>query len=453
MTNEQTELTEFPTISIWSILSQNMSVIVGQALWAIYVLSDTFFLSQLGGDAIYEYSFVQSINILITSMMVGMMQSFLIFGPRDLFVGDCKKYQTTFISILALVFLVSLLLQSLLAGALVWLSATTDMIPQQASVYAVHVIPGMVLLALVGVLRFKFIVENARGLFILLSAAACVFKFGAIAVLLQFPDFVPERPEVKLTLLQVGVAVLILIVAYVLALFSHAIRLSEVIAKDVRPRMSSLLVVGVPIGIVVCVEYLTFSSAQYIVSLKYPQDAEYFALAMQLLLAIEIIAVALAQVVTTRFAATADRGQAHLMSLSRLSGGIALVVLAGFGLAIAAAAPWLAGYIYASDPTKGAVHVQRLTDNFYIVAGIQVLLGGVVVLAGMLRGLGDIKRPLVLLFLNYGVLGVGTIVVLINITDLREFAAWIGIGVCLVSSIAFLSVRLVNQIKDDIHDD
>ena len=108
------------------------------------------------------------------------------------------------------------------------------------------------------------------------------------------------------------------------------------------------------------------------------------------------------------------------------------------------------------DPSvEKTLTVQAFAIELLILAGIFQISDGLQVTAvGALRGLKDVKIPLVICGLSYWVVGLGAATYLTFYTDLRHEGLWIGFvlgltvaGVSLATRFMMLSTRVVHDME------
>ena len=86
--------------------------------------------------------------------------------------------------------------------------------------------------------------------------------------------------------------------------------------------------------------------------------------------------------------------------------------------------------------------VLQIASKLLIIAGIFQLFDGIqAVVLGALRGMQDVNKPALIIFLSYGLIGFPTSYFLGFYTSLSVVGIWIGLMVGLFSSSLFLFLR------------
>ena len=89
--------------------------------------------------------------------------------------------------------------------------------------------------------------------------------------------------------------------------------------------------------------------------------------------------------------------------------------------------------------------VLRISSKLLIIAGVFQLFDGIqAVVLGALRGMQDVNKPALIIFLSYGLIGFPTSYFLGFYTNLSVIGIWIGLMTGLFSSSLFCSLLLLS---------
>lgn len=453
-------MTQVPTqsglnSSFLTFLSANLIAVFGQILSGLAGFLDIYFVTRVGQDTLTTYSFLNGWNIIGIAFLGGVMQSFLIIGGRNIGTGNRIAFGMSFQAALIMTALTSLAVQSAVALVILsqgWLTAKT---PPDVLTLALILIPGSIFSALTVILRMRAIVLAQMGLFIAIPALAICVKLAAIALYLNGWLDLGQNGVLAVGAIFTATTGLTLLLALALTLvrggrqdFRKNVPMAEITG------MAKLLVfIGMQIGIVVAVELAVLGLGQLIVWFLFPERSGAFGVAVQLVILIETVAVALSQVATVVVATAISAGRDRVLAVIRSGLGISVaihgLILAGLILT----APMLAPLLLAHDSVGDPEQLATMAHHIVMVAAVQFLMGVVIQLAAILRGIGDISRPVLLVTVNYLGVGLGSSALLLQYSTLREDAVWAGIILSLISSVIALAIRIKSRLQNGVEND
>jgi MATE family multidrug resistance protein len=207
-----------------------------------------------------------------------------------------------------------------------------------------------------------------------------------------------------------------------------------------RPRFTRLLRLGLPIGATLAFEVTIFNAAGLVMGTLGTPELAAHTIALQIAALSFMVPMGLSQAATIRVGHGVGRGDPGGVARA---GWTAFVLGTGFmalmGLVMLVAPnPLVGAFLDASNPANAVVIGHALTFLGF-AALFQVVDGAQAVGAGMLRGLGDTRIPM--LYAAFGYWGVGAPlgVVLAYATPLRGSGVWIG----LATGLAVVSVLML----------
>ena len=207
-----------------------------------------------------------------------------------------------------------------------------------------------------------------------------------------------------------------------------------------RPRFTRLLRLGLPIGATLAFEVTIFNAAGLVMGTLGTPELAAHTIALQIAALSFMVPMGLSQAATIRVGHAVGRGDPGGVARA---GWTAFVLGTGFmalmGLVMLVAPnPLVGAFLDASNPANAVVIGHALTFLGF-AALFQVVDGAQAVGAGMLRGLGDTRIPM--LYAAFGYWGVGAPlgVVLAYATPLRGSGVWIG----LATGLAVVSVLML----------
>jgi MATE family multidrug resistance protein len=210
------------------------------------------------------------------------------------------------------------------------------------------------------------------------------------------------------------------------------------------PRFSAMLRIGVPAGLMVLSECSLFSGAAFMIGQFGAAPLAGHAVALQCATVTFMIPLGISQAATVRVGLALGRGDET---------AIAQATGASLGLGVIVAAPaaltfWILGreltgmFLELGDPVNGPT-IGFAVSYLAVAALFQLVDGGQVIAAGVLRGLNDTRAPMLIAIACYLGLGFGTAGLLGFHYDLGGVGVWLGLALGLAAACAALCWRIV----------
>jgi len=237
-------------------------------------------------------------------------------------------------------------------------------------------------------------------------------------------------------LLAVGLALVIA--------FDRQFRRFHLFGRWWRPdgkRLGTLVLLGLPIGLMMAFEGAVFGAAAYLMGLIDADSIAAHAIALQIAAITFMVPMGVGQAATIRVGLAL--GREDRAGIGR-AGWTAFVIGVGF-MGLMAVAMWLAPRPLMTlflDDVPANARVIGLGVSFLAVAAIfQIVDGAQVVGAGMLRGLHDTRVPMIFAFVGYWGIGIGVGVWLAFVSGWAGVGIWTG----LAAGLAFVAVLMLDR--------
>jgi multidrug resistance protein, MATE family len=439
--------------SVGEIIAANAAAISAQILVALSGFMETYFVASLGIGPLAQFSYVAGFNIIGAALLGGLMQSFLIIGGKNLGEANTAAFGVTLRASFWLALIATLATQTTIMVIIVL--QTGFAAPASGGLIGLVLVmaPGLVLSALTLVYRLNALIQRRIGLFIAITATSFVFKLAGFLYFFNYaPGLYGQFP------MQLGAALLLtsassLAVAWFLSRKSAGTDGTPKALSDgvgTADRMRLLFAIGIQIGLVIAVELAVLAGAQLMVWHESPVKGALFGIAVQLILLIETVAVAAGQVTTLLVAVASAEKSVSLARTGQISIAITTVLHSAIATAMFFAAPWIAHTVVPGSTVLSPQDLALLENYIRYAAAAQLLLGMVISMAAVLRGVGDVTSPLTLIALNYLGLGLGLGALLLFATSLRDHGMWIAILVSLLVSCLTLAWRVNGKFREVI---
>jgi MATE family multidrug resistance protein len=206
------------------------------------------------------------------------------------------------------------------------------------------------------------------------------------------------------------------------------------------PRFSRLLRLGLPIGATLAFEVTIFNAAGLVMGTLGTPELAAHTIALQVAALSFMVPLGISQAATIRVGHGVGRGdpagvaRAGWTAFAMGTGFMACMAL----VMLAVPGPLVGAFLDATNPANAVVIGHALTFLMF-AALFQVVDGAQAVGAGMLRGLGDTRVPMLYAALGYWGVGAPLGLVLAYATPLRGSGVWIG----LASGLAVVAVLML----------
>ena len=220
------------------------------------------------------------------------------------------------------------------------------------------------------------------------------------------------------------------------------LRLSAGLFRPAWTGFAALWRLGLPIGVSLLLETGMFSVAAVMIGRFDAASLAAHAIALQVAALTFMMPLGLAQAATVRVGRAS--GAADALGIRRagwaaLGLGIAIMTVSAAVL-ICAPHPIIGLFVDRAEP--GSRAVETIAATLLAVAGLfQIADGAQVVLAGMLRGLGDVRAPMLIAGVGYWGIGLPLAALLAFALDLRATGVWIGMTAGLFTVATLLLLR------------
>ena len=175
----------------------------------------------------------------------------------------------------------------------------------------------------------------------------------------------------------------------------------------------AILVLGIPIGFVLFSEYVIFAGAGLFMGVLGADELAAFSVTLQWIAVFYMLPVGFSHAATTRVSLAI--GQKNTQSIKQ-------VLIASIGLVIVYGFICLVGIIIFDEPLVRLLLTEKLEQNRTVVeqatvfmgwaAVLQLVNGLIVVCAGIMRGFRETRTPMLLVFMFYWILGLGSVLLL-----------------------------------------
>lgn len=207
------------------------------------------------------------------------------------------------------------------------------------------------------------------------------------------------------------------------------------IVKSDRRYIGPTIKLGIPTGLVFFSEYLIFSFGNSLLSSMSTTAVVAFGIAVSWLNLMYMFPVALSQVITepiSRYFAMGNMDKVRELSKTVLA-TLFLYNAACIGV-ILLCKKWMIHFIVADNMTPSLF---KLSEKYmYLMAIVIFLYNFIVVLGGILRGFGDVKTPLVMMFVMYWGVGIGGTILFTHFTGVYGVL----LGMCFGFFLTYLGI-------------
>ncbi|GLU33367.1 hypothetical protein WKR88_24890 [Trinickia caryophylli] len=435
--------------SVASALTESAAALVAQLSITLLGFMDAYFMAKLGVETLATMSYVTGFVILVNASFGGALQAFLIVGGGRLGSGDKPGFSHTARAAMRAGMLLCGVAYLTILAAISLLSSISSSAPRGALVLVVLLAPGILLNAACLVFRLKAMLLKAPAVLVAMSLSLVVAKFIALTLIFHLHPFSDHYPLAALAGSSFASALVCLAASWALDRWRFVqINLHRSDARAVAAFVKRIIVIGLPIGAVIVLEMSVLGIGQMIQTLLGVRFGAAFGLVIQFVLLAQTVAVALGQVTTIHVSIACnmrDRGalaqavKIGVMSTALLHGVIAVATMAAPGAIIELILP--------QRLTADAALVDTLAGYLRYGAVCQLMLAMVVCLASILRGMDDLGHPIATIAINYLGLGVVLSAAVAYLTPLRDLGVWIGIAASLASSVTFLGLRVVGNVR------
>jgi multidrug resistance protein, MATE family len=192
--------------------------------------------------------------------------------------------------------------------------------------------------------------------------------------------------------------------------------------------LGSLVKLGIPVGFQLFSEVVAFNLSAIMMGWMGAQALAAHQIAIQCAATTFMFPLGLAQAVTVRIGHSLGKGKKHLIRIIGFGGiGIAACVMTGFALILGFFGHWIAAGF------TGDIEVIEIAALLLVVAGAFQLVDGIQVTAmGALRGIADVRIPMLLAYLFYWVVALPVGYMCGFRLGMGPVGIWIGLAVGLL---------------------
>jgi multidrug resistance protein, MATE family len=442
MTDHAQKIRTGHTVS--QVISTNASAVAAQILVALSGFMETYFVAYLGLGSLSQFSYVAGFNIIGAALLGGLMQSFLIVGGKNLGEANTPAFGLTFTAASWLAVIATLVTQS----AVLLIVSLQTQAGTKVAWLVLAMAPGIVLTSLSLVYRLRALIEQRTGLFLAITVSSFAAKLASFLLFFRYFGATDDAFVQSLGWAMFASGLLSLASAWFL-MRKHIAPTLQGNHTEIAERMKLLFAIGIPIGIVIAIELAVLAGAQLMVWHFSASQGALFGVAVQLILLIETIAVATGQVTTLLVAFAFGSKSQALAQTAKTSIGMTIMLHAVIAIAMYFGAAAIAQNIVPRSANLTAEDLTQLTTYIRYGACAQLLLGAVISLAAVLRGLGDVSSPVVLIAINYLGLGLGLGAFLLFATRLGDHGMWIAILASLLMSCLSLGWRVNSKLREE----
>ncbi|MBW4617007.1 MAG: MATE family efflux transporter [Desmonostoc vinosum HA7617-LM4] len=243
-----------------------------------------------------------------------------------------------------------------------------------------------------------------------------------------------------------------LMVVAVALLMRYRPRINRVVfwtkAQHFRPDLlRAILSLGLPIGFVLFSEHITFSGAGLIMGVLGTDQLAAFSITLQWIAVFYMLPIGFSHAATTRISLAIGQKDTQLIKqvfmtsigLATIYGLICLVAMIMFDQS-------MVSLLVKEDLEQNRTVVEQATVFMRWAAVLQLINGLIVVCAGILRGFRETKTPMLLVFVLYWILGLGSAIILS--TRFGSTGIWAGILFSFSVTLFGLILTLLSKMKD-----
>lgn len=428
-------------------LSQLNQIIIG--------MTDTIMMGWFGAEALAAGSLVNSLFLLLFLFFTGVLQATAPmmgaalgqFRLRDISSilnhGNYLAYAMTTIMVLF----------ALLIKPLLLLLGQQEQVAEIAQTYTYWLIPGFLPSLLLVVVR---VFLTTVGDVLLLGSVSLlgVFVNGLANYVLMLGAFGIPALGVAGSALSTSMTNTLMVVAVAL-LMRYRPRRDRVVfwtkAQHFRPHLvRAILSLGLPIGFVLFSEHIIFSGAGLIMGVLGTDKLAAFSITLQWITVFYMLPIGFSHAATTRISLAIGQKDTQLIKQA---------FMASIGLAIVYGLICLVAMIVLDQSMVSLLVKEDLDQNRTVVeqamvfmrwaAVLQLINGLIVVCAGILRGFRETRTPMLLVFILYWVLGLGSALLLG--TRFGSIGIWAGILISFSVTLFGLILELMSKMKDLPH--
>lgn len=435
--------------SVGSALTESGAALLAQMSVALLGFMDAYFMARLGVETLATVSYVAGFVILVNASFAGALQAFLIVGGGRLGSGDKAGFAAAARAAVLAGMLLGGVAHLVVLAAIAVLALLSSSAPHGALALAVLMTPGILLNAMCLVFRLKAMLLKAPAVLVTMSLVLVTAKFAALNVAFRAQPFSALHPFVALAFSSFASALICLLASWLLDRWRfRQINRHRADGRAVVALLKRILAIGLPIGAVIVLEMSVLGVGQMIQTLLGSRYGAAFGLVIQFVLLAQTVAVALGQVTTINVSIARSMGHRGALSQAVTIGVASTVLIHGLIAAVALVYPDALVALMLPHRLAGDLALTgTLTGYLRYGAVCQLLLAMVVCLASILRGMDDLNHPLTTIAINYIGLGVVCSAAIAYLTSLRDLGVWLGIAASLASSVTFLGLRVMNNIK------
>ena len=379
-------------------------IAASQLVQYLIVLTDIIMMAHLGGISLAVGLLINSVYVVIYITTFGLMQGMLPLASKAIATGDAVTFSNTVragfrTSLGAAVVLV---IAVALFGTELEFFGYPDEYAQESFSYIIYILPGYFLSIILIALRNVLISVGRTQHFALIAILSALLN-AVLNYAFAFGSFgFPTMGLAGIGLATSIVDLLLLVIFYTIA--KYALRgLNIPRSTQIRPAFQAILRIGIPTASIFFVETTMFSGILFVVGRSDPD----FLIALGLILQYETMAVmipiGLSQAVVQRSAvAAANAKDSPKMLPTIMWASLGLVVIY---LAMLATIQFGVGVNFPELLVVGTTlngSIQALLDNYQIYAfAIIACHSLVIVIAGILRGLEDVRSSMLTVIACY----------------------------------------------------
>lgn len=425
-------------------LSQLSQIIIG--------MTDTVMMGWFGAEALAAGSLVNSLFLLLFLFFTGVLQATAPMMGAAL--GQFRLRDISRIlnhgNYLAYIMTAFMVLFALIMQPFLLLLGQQEQVIEIAKTYSHWLIPGFLPSLLFIVVR---VFLTTVGDVVLLGSVSLIgvflnglINYGFMFGLFGLPKLGAPGCAVSTSLTN------ILMVVAVALLMRYRPKRNRVMfctkAQNLIPHLlGAILSLGLPIGFVLFSEHITFSGAGFIMGVLGTDQLAAFSITMQWLAVFYMLPIGFSYAATTRISLAIGQKDTQLIkqvflsaiSLATVYGLICLVVIMMFDQS-------MVNLLVKKDLEQNRIVLEQARVFMRWAAVLQLINGLIVVCAGILRGFRETKTPMLLVFVLYWVLGLGSSLILS--TKFGSTGVWVGILISFSVTLFGLIVTLLSKMKN-----
>ncbi|MFN6518394.1 MAG: MATE family efflux transporter [Nostoc sp. CreGUA01] len=425
-------------------LSQLSQIIIG--------MTDTVMMGWFGAQALAAGSLVNSLFLLLFLFFTGVLYATAPMMGAALGQLRLRDISTTLNhgNYLAYGMTVIMALFALVMGPFLLLLGQQEQVVEIAKTYTYWLIPGFLPSLLFIVVRVFLTTVGDVALLGCVSLIGVLingltnyaFMFGVFGFPTLGAPGCAVGTSLSNTLMLVAVALLM----------RYRPRINRVVfwtkAQHFMPDLlRAILSLGLPIGFVLFSEHITFSGAGLIMGVLGTDKLAAFSITLQWIAVFYMLPIGFSHAATTRISLAIGQKDTQLIKqvfitsigLATIYGLICLVAMIIFDRS-------MVGLLVKEDLEQNRTVVEQATVFMRWAAVLQLINGLIVVCAGILRGFRETKTPMLLVFVLYWILGLGSAIILS--TKFGSTGIWAGILFSFSVTFFGLILTLLSKMKD-----